>query len=116
MSNRLLGITQTRKFTEYSGDISGRWIGAAAFLAPQFPRDFADFPAVMAGFPLYQKADGHFGADQELPRIECKGDMPILWGNGRLRVQGALRESQTAWFSFQPRAAKPEVIAAILNR
>lgn len=31
-----------------------------------------------------------------------------------LRVQGAARESQIAWFSFQPRAAKPEVIAALL--
>ena len=40
----------------------------------------------MAGFPLYQKADGHFGADQHLPAIERKRDMPILWGNGRLLI------------------------------
>jgi hypothetical protein len=33
-----------------------------------------------------------------------------------LRVQGAARESQTAWFSFQPRAAKPEVIASLLKK
>jgi hypothetical protein len=33
-----------------------------------------------------------------------------------LRVQGAARESQTAWFSFQPRAAKPEVIASLLSK
>jgi DUF1680 family protein len=75
-----------RKFAEYSGDISGRWIGAAAFLAPQFPKPFAAFPAVMAGFPLYQKGDGHFGADQHLPQIERGRDMPILWGNGRLLI------------------------------
>jgi hypothetical protein len=75
-----------RKFAEYSGDISGRWIGAAAFLAPQFPKPFAAFPAVMAGFPLYQKSDGHFGADQHLPAIERGRDMPILWGNGRLLI------------------------------
>ena len=31
-----------------------------------------------------------------------------------LRVQGAARESQIAWFSFQPRAAKLEVIATLL--
>jgi hypothetical protein len=31
-----------------------------------------------------------------------------------LRVQGAARQSQVAWFSFQPRPAKPEGIAALL--
>jgi hypothetical protein len=31
-----------------------------------------------------------------------------------LRVQGAVRQSQVAWFSFQPRAASPERIAALL--
>jgi hypothetical protein len=81
-----VALKQHRKFAEYSGDISGRWIGAAAFLAPQFPKPFAAFPEVMAGFPLYQKRDGHFGADQHLPAIERKNDMPILWGNGRLLI------------------------------
>jgi len=81
-----VALKQHRKFAEYSGDISGRWIGAAAFLAPQFPSAFAAFPAVMAGFPLYQKGDGHFGADQQLPKIERGRDMPILWGNGRLLI------------------------------
>ena len=81
-----VALKQHRKFAEYSGDISGRWIGAAAFLAPQFPSAFAAFPTVMAGFPLYQKADGHFGADQQLPKTERKRDMPILWGNGRLLI------------------------------
>jgi DUF1680 family protein len=81
-----VALKQHRKFAEYSGDISGRWIGAAAFLAPQFPKEFAAFPEVMAGFPLYQKADGHFGADQHLPAIERTSDMPILWGNGRLLI------------------------------
>ena len=81
-----VALKQHRKFAEYSGDISGRWIGAAAFLAPQFPKAFAAFPEVMAGFPLYQKRDGHFGADQHLPAIERGRDMPILWGNGRLLI------------------------------
>ena len=81
-----VALKQHRKFAEYSGDISGRWIGAAAFLAPQFPKPFAAFPEVMAGFPLHQKRDGHFGADQQLPAIERGRDMPILWGNGRLLI------------------------------
>ena len=81
-----VSLKQHRKFAEYSGDISGRWIGAAAFLAPQFPEAFAALPAVMAGFPLYQRSDGHFGAEQHLPQLERKSDMPILWGNGRLLI------------------------------
>jgi hypothetical protein len=75
-----------RRFTEYSGDISGRWIGAAAFLAPLYPKPFAAFPEIMAKVPGYQKADGHFGADQKLPAIDPKIDTPILWGNGRILI------------------------------
>jgi hypothetical protein len=81
-----VALKQHRKFAEYSGDISGRWIGAAVFLAPQFPGDFKALPDVMAGFVPCQKADGHFGADQQLPNIERQRDMPILWGNGRLLI------------------------------
>ena len=75
-----------RRFTEFSGDISGRWIGAAAFLAPLYPKPFAAFPAIMARISDYQKPDGHFGADQQLPAIDPKRDTPILWGNGRLLI------------------------------
>lgn len=75
-----------RRFVEYSGDISGRWIGAAAFLSPIYPKPFAAFPEIMAQIPGYQKADGHFGADQQLPTIDPKRDTPILWGNGRILI------------------------------
>lgn len=75
-----------RRFTEYSGDISGRWIGAAAFLAPVYPKPFAAFSEIMSQIPGYQKADGHFGADQQLPTIDPKRDTPILWGNGRILI------------------------------
>ncbi len=81
-----VALQQHRKFAEYSGDISGRWIADAAFLAPQFPKAFERFPEVMAGLSLYQKADGHFGCDQQLPKLERTRDMPILWGNGRLLI------------------------------
>jgi DUF1680 family protein len=81
-----LSLARHRKFAEYSGDISGRWIGAAAFLMPQFPQPFAAFSAIMAKVPTYQKPDGHFGADQKLPTINRGRDMPILWGNGRLLI------------------------------
>jgi DUF1680 family protein len=81
-----VALKQHRKFAEYSGDISGRWVGAAAFLAPQFPNDFTLLPQVLAEFPKYQKPDGHFGADQQLPQLNRAHDMPILWGNGRLLI------------------------------
>ncbi|MBU4272348.1 MAG: glycoside hydrolase family 127 protein [Planctomycetes bacterium] len=81
-----VSLKQHRKFVEYSGDISGRWIGAAAFLAPLYPKPFAAFPAILAEIPTYQKRDGHFGADQQLPKIDRTRDMPILWGNGRLLI------------------------------
>jgi DUF1680 family protein len=79
-----VSLKQPRPFVEFSGDVSGRWIGAAAFLAPQYPQPLAAFPQILAEIPAYQKADGHFGADQHLPAIDRGRDMPILWGNGRL--------------------------------
>ena len=81
-----LSLKQQRRYTDYSGDISGRWIGAAAFLAPLYPRPFAAFPAIMAQVPACQKADGHFGVDQDLPHINHDRDTAILWGNGRLLI------------------------------
>ena len=45
-------------------------------------------------------------------------DRPEQWHSlelAPLRVQGAVRQSQIAWFSFQPRPAKPERIAALLS-
>lgn len=81
-----VSLKQKRKFTEYSGDISGRWIAVAAFLAPLYPEPFAAFPKIMAELPTYQKNDGHFGAEQNLPRIEHDRDKAILWGNGRLLI------------------------------
>ena len=33
-----VALKQHRKYAEWSGDISGRWIGAAAFLRPQYPK------------------------------------------------------------------------------
>ena len=81
-----LSQKQKRRYTDYSGDISGRWIGVAAFLAPLYPEPFTAFPKIMAEIPTYQKSDGHFGVDQDLPRMEFDRDKAILWGNGRLLI------------------------------
>ncbi len=75
-----------RRYIDYSGDISGRWIGAAAFLLPFYPEPFAAFSDIMKAIPGYQRPDGHFGVDQNLPQTSHDRDMAILWGNGRLLI------------------------------
>ncbi len=75
----------TRRFTEYSGDISGRTLTALEDAAELLRRKPAIVPALMAGFAEHQKPDGHYGADQNLDQeVNQARDMPILWGNGRL--------------------------------
>lgn len=84
----LADVTLDRKriFTEYSGDISGRMIGAEAFLARTSPEEATTLSNLVAGVVRCQKPDGHFGAVQHLPSLNRAFDMPILWGNGRLLI------------------------------
>jgi len=82
----------TRRFTEYSGDISGRMLGALNATAPLLGRDTPLLEKMLQAMPGCQKPDGHFGADQSLATdINQKRDMPILWGNGRLLLALAQR-------------------------
>jgi hypothetical protein len=87
-----VSFKMARRFTEYSGDISGRMLGAlqaaAALLGQASP--MAD--SLAAAFPQYQKPDGHFGAEQDLAAgVKQDRDMPICWGNGRLLLALAER-------------------------
>jgi hypothetical protein len=77
-----------RIFTNYSGDISGRFIELAALTSPHGQKAPATFAPVAAAIPRYQKADGHFGVDVDLAKPLAKGSAPIpmLWGNARLLV------------------------------
>lgn len=76
---------QKRRFTEYSGDISGRMLGALNAAAPLLGAEAPMIDILLGAFPRYQKPDGHFGADQDLAAgVNQTRDMPILWGNGRL--------------------------------
>ena len=81
-----IALDRKRIFTEYSGDISGRMIGAEAFLASCSAREAATLENLLQCAPAFQKPDGHFGAPQHLPALERSSDMPILWGNGRLLI------------------------------
>ena len=86
----------TRRFTQYSGDVSGRMLGALNATDPVLGTHTPMIEQLETAFPQYQKADGHFGADQDLKAgVKGERDMPILWGNGRLLLALAERYRTT---------------------
>ncbi len=77
-----------RIFTNYSGDISGRFLELAALTSPRGRHTPPTLDRVIAAVPGCQKADGHFGVAVDLSKPLAKGSAPIpmLWGNARLLV------------------------------
>jgi DUF1680 family protein len=74
----------TRRFTNFSGDLSGRYIEALSIAALSGPKSSALDRTVADLLPL-QKPDGHFGAP--LNQNEVDDDtMAVMWGQGRLLV------------------------------
>ncbi len=75
----------TRRFTEFSGDTSGRYIGALATAARVYGRNFAGLDALVEKVISLQKPAGYFGSDfhNDHPTDQ---DLALLWGNGRLLV------------------------------
>jgi DUF1680 family protein len=74
-----------RRFTNFSGDLSGRWIGALAASSSSFGEEFPVLDEfVKAALPL-QHREGYFGKsfDAQHPGDD---DLALLWGNGRLLV------------------------------
>jgi DUF1680 family protein len=87
-----LNFDMKRWFTEFSGDVSGRFLELASLTStPDAPRPATLRPVLAAG-PELQKADGHFGIDVDwagpidfAPKPHVKSRMmPIMWGNGRM--------------------------------
>ena len=77
-----------RRFTEYSGDVSGRYIGAmASAIALDPAADPPELARIVRGMIELQKPNGYFGA-KFAPEIG-HDEMALLWGNGRLLI-GAL--------------------------
>ncbi|MFP4499674.1 MAG: beta-L-arabinofuranosidase domain-containing protein [Candidatus Hydrogenedentota bacterium] len=75
----------TRRFNRYSGDISGRMLGALGLADAMLGTQSPLLDTLIDHLPRYQKPDGHFGKPQDLAaEINQDRDMPILWGNGRL--------------------------------
>ena len=90
-----------RRFTEFSGDVSGRFLGAMAEVEQYTGQVFPELDRVAGKLIKLQKADGHFGAPFSTPEVRTS-DMALMWGNGRLLI-GLLE-----YYRVNP---KPEVLA-----
>ena len=77
-----------RAFTNYSGDVSGRFLELAALTSPPGRYAPATLQPVLEEITRYQKADGHYGGEMDFSRPMHSGSAPIpmLWGNARLLV------------------------------
>jgi DUF1680 family protein len=76
----------TRRFTEFSGDVSGRYIGAVAMAAQLQGREIPELDRAVTGLLALQKPDGHFGGPLSEGGKVTNQDMAIMWGNGRLLI------------------------------
>jgi hypothetical protein len=83
-----LSFERKRAFTNFSGDVSGRFLEIASLASDPAKPSPATLPGLLATVADYQKADGHFGAE-----VDWRNDhdvmttgTPILWGNARLLI------------------------------
>ena len=77
--------TAERRFTEFSGDLSGRYIGALASAAAVYGTKFPELDALVERVIALQKPDGYFGSSFHYDK-PTDLDLALLWGNGRLLV------------------------------
>jgi DUF1680 family protein len=91
-----------RRFTEYSGDASGRYIGALATAARVYRTPFPKLDLLVQKVIALQKPDGYFGSTFHYDK-PTDNDLALLWGNGRLLV-GLLE-----YYRYKPSA---EVLAS----
>ena len=71
----------TRRFTNFSGDLSGRYIEALSISGLHSPALDRTVTELLAS----QKGDGHFGASLNAQEVDDEA-MALLWGQGRLLV------------------------------
>ncbi|MBQ9873866.1 MAG: glycoside hydrolase family 127 protein [Thermoguttaceae bacterium] len=88
-----VNFNQKRRFYNYSGDISGRYIEVASLTSTKEKPTTPILPQIVDEIVQYQKPDGHFGREVDWNKpIDVAGstdqslEMPILWGNGRLML------------------------------
>ncbi len=94
--------TPGRRFTEYSGDLSGRYIGALSTAARVYHTSFPSLDSLVPKVIALQKPDGYFGSTFHYQK-PTDDDLALLWGNGRLLV-GLLE-----YYRYKP---NPAVLAA----
>ncbi len=86
--------TPERRFTEYSGDVSGRYVGALATASRIYGIEAPGLDRLVDKIIALQKPDGYFGSTFHYDK-PTDLDMALLWGNGRLLV-GLLEYHQLA--------------------
>ncbi len=94
--------TPGRRFTEFSGDLSGRYIGALSTAARVYRTSFPVLDSLVPKVIALQKPDGYFGSTFHYDK-PTDDDLALLWGNGRLLV-GLLE-----YYRYKP---TPAVLAA----
>jgi len=74
-----------RRFTEFSGDVSGRWIGAISAAALAYGQSSPELDGVVRRTIALQHPEGYFG---KTFHFDSPGDsdLALLWGNGRLLI------------------------------
>lgn len=77
--------TPGRRFTNFSGDLSGRWIGALSTSSEVFGESFPSLHEVVRRVISFQHQDGYFGSAFHYDHPD-DNDLALLWGNGRLLV------------------------------
>ncbi|MBN1341402.1 MAG: glycoside hydrolase family 127 protein [Phycisphaerae bacterium] len=89
-----LSFEVKRRYTNFSGDVSGRFIELTALTSPPGKKSPATLAPVLAAITQqqnsrFQKPDGHFGVDVDFTAKGLAADSPticLLWGNARLLV------------------------------
>ncbi len=95
-----------RRFTNFSGDLSGRYVGALARASLHKGSSVQpQLQPLVTEILGHQKPDGHFGDPMGLTEM-ADDDMARLWGNGRMLI-GLLE-----YYDADPR---PEVLEAALR-
>ena len=77
--------TPGRRFTEFSGDVSGRWIGAMSTAELVYGRTSPHLDDVVQRTIALQHPEGYFGKTFHFDHPN-DDDLALLWGNGRLLV------------------------------
>jgi hypothetical protein len=80
-----VALQPERRFKEFSGDLSGRYIEAAARMPFQTNLDTHQ---LVLSIIQHQKSDGRFGDENLVFKADAigTGHMALLWGNGRLLI------------------------------